>query len=210
MLVTANIFQPLIDVFQSVLLVLPQQRRSLVGLVDRPADDLRADGAGAADDQAVPLDAQDAAAQPADEGDPGEVQGGQAAPAGRDDEVLPGGRHQPVRLLPAAGRCSCRSSSRCSTCCARTCATTSARTIQTAVPDDIRARAQHQSGRCAAARRTTPCGPVPRGRLPLHPRHHRPGARRHADRAAGPLRRHAAVVDDADVGSRRWTRRSGG
>ncbi len=57
-----------------------------MGLVDRPADDVRPRGAAAADGQAVPLDAEDAGAGARDEGDAGQVQGGQGAPAAGDDE----------------------------------------------------------------------------------------------------------------------------
>src|SRR5204863_8888065 len=80
-----------------------QHGRPAVGLVDRRFDDHRPSLPRAADGQADPLDAVDAAAHAGDEGDPAEVQDGQEAPAGRADEVLPGEPDQPGGVLSAVG-----------------------------------------------------------------------------------------------------------
>ena len=83
-----------------------------VGVVDRRAHRDRPDAARAADGEADPLDAEPAALCAADEGDPEEVQAGQAEAERRADEVLPGEPDQPGCLVPADARRSCRSSSR--------------------------------------------------------------------------------------------------
>ena len=54
MLVTANIFQPLIDVFEAVLKFFHNSVGIPLGLVDRAADRLRARGPDPADGQADP------------------------------------------------------------------------------------------------------------------------------------------------------------
>src|SRR5947207_4239106 len=77
--------------------------RPAVGLGDRRADDHGPNRPCPVDGAADPLDAADAGAHAGDEGDPAEVQGGQEAPAGRADEVLPGEPDQPGCVLPAAG-----------------------------------------------------------------------------------------------------------
>src|SRR5438105_365083 len=75
--------------------------RALVGVVDRRPDRDGPAAARPADGQADPLDAEPPALRAADEGDPAEVQGGQAEAAGRADEVLQGEQHQPDGLVPA-------------------------------------------------------------------------------------------------------------
>ena len=103
MLISANIFQPLIDVFEAVLkffhnsvgvpwgwsivLLTIVVRALLIPLTVKQFQSM-----------------QRAAAAPAgDEGDPGEVQGRQAAPAAGDDEVLQGEQRQPAGLVSADG-----------------------------------------------------------------------------------------------------------
>ena len=72
----------------------------------------------------------------------------------------------PFGLLPAARRCSCRSSSRCSTCCARTC--------KHDICPGIRSR------RNGTLRDVSVCAADARGsaRVPLHPGPDRQGDRR--------------------------------
>ncbi len=74
-----------------------------LGLVDRGADDSRADAARAADREADSLDAEHAGARAADEGDPAQVQGRPDEAQRRADEVLQGEQHQPGRVVPAVG-----------------------------------------------------------------------------------------------------------
>jgi conserved hypothetical protein YidD len=71
------------------------QRRIHVGVVDRRPHRDRPDAARAVDGEADPLDAEPAALRAADEGDPEEVQAGQAEAERGTDEVLPGEPDQP-------------------------------------------------------------------------------------------------------------------
>src|SRR5207302_9279512 len=82
--------------------VLAQQRGARLGPVHHRPDRRRAARDPAADLQAGPLDAGAAEAPARDEEAPGALQGGQEAPAGRDDEALPGAPDQPAGLLPPA------------------------------------------------------------------------------------------------------------
>ena len=104
MFIPANIFQPLIDVFETVLkffhstlggswgwsivLLTITIRACLIPLTVRQIRSM----------------ARMQQLQPELKAHPGEVQGGQAAPAAGDDEVLQGEQRQPFELLPTARR----------------------------------------------------------------------------------------------------------
>src|SRR5205823_3687998 len=79
--------------------VLAQQRGARLGPVHHRPDRRGAARDPAAHLQAGALDAGAAEAPARDEEDPRALQGGQEAPAGRDDEALPGASDQPARLL---------------------------------------------------------------------------------------------------------------
>ena len=184
MLVTANIFQPLIDVFQrvikffhnnlgvswgwSIVLLTICVRLVLVPLTIKQFHSMRQAAAPAA----------------ADEGDPAEVQGRQAAPAGRDDEVLPGERRQPARVLPPAGRAVAGLHLAVLHAAQEPARTTSARPSRPAFQAHYAMAHHHPSSRRArrSARRrgarTTHAHYYPAARIPLHPRHHEHGERR--------------------------------
>ena len=80
----------------------PRHVQRGLGHVDRPAHRGGARGDGAADRQAVQVDARDGERRPRAEEAAGEVQGRQAAPAAGDHEVLCGEQDQSVCLLSAA------------------------------------------------------------------------------------------------------------
>src|SRR4051794_4844238 len=82
--------------------LLPRHRRRGMGLLDRPPDRHGPPGDPAADVQAGPLDAGDAAAAAADEGAAEAVQGRQEADEPGADEALPGAPGQPARILSPA------------------------------------------------------------------------------------------------------------
>ena len=105
--------------------------------------------------QVVEVDDPAAAARAADEGDAEEVQGGPAAPAAGDDEVLPGELGQPVRLLPADDRAAAGVPRRSTTCCASTSGTTSARTsTRPGSAKSPRSRAARRPSRASSSSRT--------------------------------------------------------
>src|SRR5215208_7744714 len=82
--------------------LLPQQRRTALGLVDRRADDLRSDLPRPARRPPDPLDAEPPGPCAGDEGDPAEVQGRPDEDERGADEVLQGEQHQSGLLVPAA------------------------------------------------------------------------------------------------------------
>ena len=104
MLINANIFQPLIDVFEAVLKFFHNSVGVPWGWSIVLLTVCRARAPDPADRQAVRIDAAHAATAAADEGDPGEVQGRQGAPAAGDDALLQGEQRQPAGLVPPAGR----------------------------------------------------------------------------------------------------------
>ena len=176
--VLANILQPLIDVFDAILVFFHDNVGLSWGTVDhRP--DRRACGCDpAAGAQPVPLHAGPAEARPGDEEAAGEVQGRQAAAQPGDDEVLPGEQGEPVRVLPAAGA------------------------ADAGLHLAVLHAAQRTCGSTSAARRRVPCGQMSIRRLgrrgsssPTSPQ----GDRRGPGHAARPLRRLAAAVERADV-----------
>ena len=73
-----------------------------MGDVDHRPDHRGARGADPTDAEAVQVDAEPAAPAARDQGDPGQVQGRQAASEPGDDEVLPGEQGQSPGLLPTA------------------------------------------------------------------------------------------------------------
>ena len=123
----ANVLQPLIDVFDAVILFFHDTSGSSWGLSIIALTVVVRARPAAADAQAVQVDAVASARsrreikklQEKYKDDKQRLQPG-------DDEVLPGEQGQPVRPPACRCCCSCRSSSRCSTCCARTCSSTSA------------------------------------------------------------------------------------
>jgi YidC/Oxa1 family membrane protein insertase len=92
--VSANVLQPLIDVFEEVLLFFHDTIGASWGPLDHPADRHGAGDPAAPDLQAVPVDGGAPEARAGDEGAAGEVQGRPPAPQPGDDEVLPGEQGQ--------------------------------------------------------------------------------------------------------------------
>ena len=166
----------------------PRQPRAQLGHLDHRADAARARRAAPRHLQVVEVDDPAAAARAADEGDAEEVQGGPAAPAAGDDEVLPRELGQPVRLLPADDRAA---------------AGVPVALLHAARRPPVRHLPGYQRpghdrpGRHEAVRRGRG------GELALHPGPDRQGHGLGARRADRPLRRLAARVDAADVGHRR-------
>ena len=125
----ANVFQPLINVFDAILEVLPRRHRVGLGSRDHRAHGAHPLAAAAADAQAAALDVPDGPVHPGDQEAAREARlGPRSASSGR--------RWRSTRRTGStrSGRScrrwrSCRSSSRCTTCCAPTCGTTSARAI---------------------------------------------------------------------------------
>ena len=141
------------------------------------------------------MDAGDAAAGAADQRAEREVQGRQTAPAAGDHEVLPGEQDQPACLLPAARPAAAGVHLALLHAADRP----EARHLRPAAEAVLPRRALRRPhlrypgeglGGNGLQRR------LPRlGQVPVHPRHHRQGDRRGADRADRPVRRLAARLD---------------
>src|SRR5213595_3767154 len=97
----ANLFQPLINVFDAILKVLSRRRRVGMGSRDHRADGADPLAAAAADAQAAALDVPDGPVHATDQEAARQARLGPAAPAAGDAGVLQGEQDQPARVGPA-------------------------------------------------------------------------------------------------------------